>query len=229
MNSFLTNLFVKILPKKVFFSQKNFFFNIHRKSSVKTVFTETKSIAKMGHVCIFRTKSVRTKFSSRLSGFAGGGVKRLSMSSWHCFTPPTWDRNRVIRIFAQRAIVYFGQFSKDYWRSKKSWATFFLSIDYEIVLKKNCLGYVLGDFFTNSSGHPGQKWKMLRRLKNKWMRWPQGPFFSAPCRNLRRRKCAGVWSIGKCLRFLFRNCSQTGQRLLGRFVQWFFLHFTHMS
>jgi hypothetical protein len=46
------------------------------------------------------------------------------------------------------------------------WATFlcyfFLSMDYELILSKNVLGYLLGDFFTNSSDHPvGDKKKDL--------------------------------------------------------------------
>jgi hypothetical protein len=52
------------------------------------------------------------------------------------------------------AIIYFGQFYKDYRSSPKSWPTFFLSIYYVLILAKKWLGYVLGDCFTNSSGHP---------------------------------------------------------------------------
>jgi hypothetical protein len=32
---------------------------------------------------------------------------------------------------------------------------FFHGQDYALTLTKNELGYILGDFFTNSSGHPG--------------------------------------------------------------------------
>jgi hypothetical protein len=54
--------------------------------------------------------------------------------------------------------VYFGYFFQikeiayiDYW------ATYFHGKSYVFVLAKNGLGYILGDFFTNASGHPGKK------------------------------------------------------------------------
>jgi hypothetical protein len=34
-------------------------------------------------------------------------------------------------------------------------ATIFQSIDYVLILTKTGLGYIMADFFTNSSGHPG--------------------------------------------------------------------------
>jgi hypothetical protein len=37
-----------------------------------------------------------------------------------------------------------------------NWATFFRGANYELILTNNLLGYILGDFFTNSSGHPGR-------------------------------------------------------------------------
>jgi hypothetical protein len=36
-------------------------------------------------------------------------------------------------------------------------ATFSLSIDYLLIFKNNALGYILGDFFTNLSGHPATR------------------------------------------------------------------------
>jgi hypothetical protein len=44
---------------------------------------------------------------------------------------------------------------QNYRNSSHSWATFFLGKIYVLILTKNGLGYILGDFFTNSSGHPG--------------------------------------------------------------------------
>jgi hypothetical protein len=35
------------------------------------------------------------------------------------------------------------------------WATFFNRRGYTLIWQENRLGYILGDFFTNSSGHPG--------------------------------------------------------------------------
>jgi hypothetical protein len=62
--------------------------------------------------------------------------------------------DQIGRIFAQCAIVCFGQFFKNYTSSPKLWATLFQRIDYVLILTKNGLGYSLGDFFTNSSGLP---------------------------------------------------------------------------
>jgi hypothetical protein len=48
----------------------------------------------------------------------------------------------------------FGQFFEDYKISPIYWATFFNGKSYAYNLTKNGLGYILGDFFTSSSGHP---------------------------------------------------------------------------
>jgi hypothetical protein len=34
--------------------------------------------------------------------------------------------------------------------------------------KKNILGYILGDFFKNSSGHPVSDWKKIRMENFDW-------------------------------------------------------------
>jgi hypothetical protein len=57
--------------------------------------------------------------------------------------------DKIGRIFAQGAITYIGQFYKNCRISQKFWATFFQSIHHEVhvlILTKNCLGYVWGNF-----------------------------------------------------------------------------------
>jgi hypothetical protein len=49
----------------------------------------------------------------------------------------------------------FGQLFENYISIAKFWATLFHSASYVLVLIKNGLGHILGDFFTNSYGHPG--------------------------------------------------------------------------
>jgi hypothetical protein len=59
------------------------------------------------------------------------------------------------RIFAYWAIFYFGLLLNNDKSSENYWATF-TSVD---VIRhfwpKNGFGYILGDSFSNSSGHPG--------------------------------------------------------------------------
>jgi hypothetical protein len=62
--------------------------------------------------------------------------------------------DQIGRIFALLAIVYFGRFKKNCNSSPHFCAIFPLRIDYVLNLTKIGLGYILGDFFTNSSGHP---------------------------------------------------------------------------
>jgi hypothetical protein len=62
--------------------------------------------------------------------------------------------DQIGRIFAQWAIVYFGQWFEIYIISANFWATFLCDTSYVLILTKNGLGYILGDFFKNSSGHP---------------------------------------------------------------------------
>jgi hypothetical protein len=59
--------------------------------------------------------------------------------------------DQIGRIFAQWATVCFRQFPKNDTKSPQFWASF----SKILILTKNGLRYILGDFFTNSSGHPG--------------------------------------------------------------------------
>jgi hypothetical protein len=58
------------------------------------------------------------------------------------------------RIFAYWAFFYFRQLFKIKRFSSNFWATFVHGKSYVLILTKNCLGFILGDFFTNLSGHP---------------------------------------------------------------------------
>jgi hypothetical protein len=51
-------------------------------------------------------------------------------------------------------VVYFEQFWENYGNSANFWATFFYGSNYALILPMNELGYILGNFFSNSSGHP---------------------------------------------------------------------------
>jgi hypothetical protein len=57
------------------------------------------------------------------------------------------------RIFDHWAVVYFGQFFENYKSSPNCWSPFFHSKCDNMYI--NGLGYILGDFFKNTSGHPG--------------------------------------------------------------------------
>jgi hypothetical protein len=59
------------------------------------------------------------------------------------------------RIFANGQCFIFGSFMKNTEVAKKIvLCTFPKSLDYALILAKNELGNILGDFFANSSGHP---------------------------------------------------------------------------
>jgi hypothetical protein len=60
--------------------------------------------------------------------------------------------DRVTRLGEFSPNARFGKFFKNYTSNPKLWATLFQRIDYVLILTKNGLGYILGDFFTNSSG-----------------------------------------------------------------------------
>jgi hypothetical protein len=55
------------------------------------------------------------------------------------------------RVFAQWVIIYFGQWFEKYRSSAQFWAT------YAFILTNNWLGYILGDFFTYSTGRPARQ------------------------------------------------------------------------
>jgi hypothetical protein len=61
------------------------------------------------------------------------------------------------RIFSHWVIVYFGQFCVNFRSSANLWAAVFHFKVYVLILSKNALGNILGDFFASSSGHPVSK------------------------------------------------------------------------
>jgi hypothetical protein len=63
--------------------------------------------------------------------------------------------DQIGRIIAYWAITFFGQSIENYISSANSRDSFIHSTSYVLIWTKICLGYTLGDFFTNSSGHPG--------------------------------------------------------------------------
>jgi hypothetical protein len=64
--------------------------------------------------------------------------------------------DQIGRKFAHWVIVFFGHFFVNFRNSLHFRATF-SKLDLCTNLDKNGLGYILGDFFTNSSGHTGNK------------------------------------------------------------------------
>jgi hypothetical protein len=66
----------------------------------------------------------------------------------------SYQGDQIGLIFAQWAIVYFRQFWENYINYPHFWYNFFLSICRKLILAEKGLGDILGDFLTNSSGHP---------------------------------------------------------------------------
>jgi hypothetical protein len=65
--------------------------------------------------------------------------------------------DQIGRIFTNWATFYFGYFFvKITFRNSANiyWAPFFHGKICALIFTRNGLGYILGDFFTNSSGHP---------------------------------------------------------------------------
>jgi hypothetical protein len=62
--------------------------------------------------------------------------------------------DQIGRIFAYLPIVYLGQGFENYRNSANFVATFSGGKGFVLVFTKIVLGYILGDLFTNSSGHP---------------------------------------------------------------------------
>jgi hypothetical protein len=57
-------------------------------------------------------------------------------------------------------------FLENYRSSQNFGATFFYGKSYVIISTKNRFGFIVGDFFTNSSGHPAYILEYLLGLKN---------------------------------------------------------------
>jgi hypothetical protein len=65
--------------------------------------------------------------------------------------------DQIGRTFAYYAIVYSGNFYANDRSGRNCWLLFIHGKIYLLIFDKKCtyiLGFILGDFFTNSSGHP---------------------------------------------------------------------------
>jgi hypothetical protein len=69
----------------------------------------------------------------------------------HKIRPRLLDFSPIARSYT------LASFFEKYNSSHPFWATFFNGKSYALILTKNELGDILGDFLTNSSGHPGRK------------------------------------------------------------------------
>jgi hypothetical protein len=78
-----------------------------------------------------------------------------------------YQGDQTERIFASWVIVFFGTFFNEKNRPKVYIGNFFRSKSYELILTQNGLGNILGDFFTNSSGHPGKYVHMYSEVDGK--------------------------------------------------------------
>jgi hypothetical protein len=92
-----------------------------------------------------------------------------------CFFPTKEDDNielkdinffihqgdQIGRIFACQMIVYFGPFLNILNRSSQKFLTTSSLVKASVHFDTTELGYILGDLFTNSSGHPAIHFKMI--------------------------------------------------------------------
>jgi hypothetical protein len=119
--------------------------------------------------------------------------------------------DQIGRIFAQWVIVSLGQCI---WKLKK-WLNFLSTLPtYALhvkrhvlinILTKNGLRYILGDFFTNSSGHPGtdvmifqnifaqKNWGVFQKKKKTIFLYIQNTTYLLYCENWQRWYC-NSWS-----------------------------------
>jgi phosphatidate phosphatase APP1 len=67
---------------------------------------------------------------------------------------PVGDQgDQIGRIFTYCVVVYFGQLLENYIQKYPTFLYFIPHLSLHMNFGKNGLGYILGDFFTNSSGH----------------------------------------------------------------------------
>jgi hypothetical protein len=68
-----------------------------------------------------------------------------------------------------------GSFFENYRNSTNNWATFFRYESCVLIFTRNGMGYILGDFFTNVSGHPVPDQPTFKRRQ--YAGWPEGIFY----------------------------------------------------
>jgi hypothetical protein len=71
------------------------------------------------------------------------------------FTKPTQSKQSPKRLKFASLLFTFGGFLKLQKQTQKFWVAFFNGNSNALNLSLNGLGYILGDFFTKSSGYPG--------------------------------------------------------------------------
>jgi hypothetical protein len=65
--------------------------------------------------------------------------------------------NRLAEFSPIGLLFSLGSFLKNKKSSQNFYAYFIYSKSYVLILTKSVLAYILGDFLTNSSGHPGRQ------------------------------------------------------------------------
>jgi hypothetical protein len=65
--------------------------------------------------------------------------------------------DQIGQIFAYWGVDYFGLLFEYFRCSSNSWATHFQDTYYVLIWAKNGLSFILGNIFSNSSGHPVHK------------------------------------------------------------------------
>jgi hypothetical protein len=89
-------------------------------------------------------------------------------------------------------------------------AIYYHGKSYTIILTKNGLGYILGGFFTNASGHPARDRTIgSGAVPATWHEPSLAAKFSCPLQETERRRKLGI-EINKCRHFIrwsrFKNC-----------------------
>jgi hypothetical protein len=82
---------------------------------------------------------------------------------WHCYLSVAKKAavngiqgDQIGRICAYWVTVFFGQFQGNYRNSQCFLTKFFRGKSYVLIFTRNWLGYISGEFFKNSSCHPGR-------------------------------------------------------------------------
>jgi hypothetical protein len=128
--------------------------------------------------------------------------------------------DQIGRIFARWAILYFGQLFETCLICPNFCATIFHGKSNALFSANNQLGHNLGDFFTNSSGHPAVQCQYLRSrnnndplLKKRPAHWRNDAHVFA-CRIIPICRCSNSMGMHVLSRYLSSvlRCYHIGQR-----------------
>jgi hypothetical protein len=92
--------------------------------------------------------------------FGGSGLRQFAESASTWSSDGNGVTSRVTRLseFSPHGRLFtFGSVLKITEVGQIFWATYFHATSYVLIMTKIWLGDILGDFFTNSSGHPGDE------------------------------------------------------------------------